>query len=95
MLPELTAENVQQMIRDIDENIKTLERQRKRAEERKSTPLIPGCNLVAVFPNSRAELYKGMISELKCRKCDLEHIKKDIERNQNDDYKKRTQKRDK
>ena len=90
MLPELTAENVQQMIRDIDENIKTLERQCKRAEERKSTPLIPGCNLVAVFPNSRAELYKEMISELKCRKCDLQHMLKRIRKEEKDADKKKT-----
>lgn len=88
MLPELTAENIRQMICDIDENIETLEEQHKRAEERKSAQLIPGCNLVTVFPNSRAELYKEMISELKCRKCDLQHMLKNINEEETDDKKK-------
>lgn len=95
MLPELTVEIVEKMIRDIDECIKTLENQCQASKAKKSPMLEPGQTLGMTFPNARLEIYKSAIHDLKNRKYDLEHIKKDIERNQNDDYKKRTQKRDK
>lgn len=91
MLPELTDKDILKMIKDIDENIRILNEQCKRAREHKAPLLEPGCNFAAVFPNSRAELYKEMIYEQKNRKCDLEHMLRERKEKKNGN-KKRTKK---
>ena len=86
MLPELTVEIIEEMIRDIDECINTLESQCKKAQAKESPMLESGQTLGMTFPNARSEIYKSTIHDLKNRKYDLEHIKKRLERDEKDDY---------
>lgn len=87
MLPELTDEAILEMIADIDENIRILNEQYKRAKEHNAPLLEPGCNFAAVFPNSRAKLYKEMIYEQKTRKSDLKHMLMERKEEENADKK--------
>lgn len=64
----MEVDEISPMIKDIDEQIRNLKKQKRR---KKKPVLAPGVGLGYVNPGARENIIDSMIDELRCRRFDL------------------------